>query len=537
VTNMTTLSKFMIGFSLMTLPSIGISNTPPIMGDLLINNEQPPHNDDLQSALSALKGANDKDTLAFYEKMGYQPAWFFQGNLTKCGRIAIETLKNAATEGLTPDDYEDATQAVNNPENWADAEILLTKRYLEFINHIRSGRIDPLRISHDIKFHSPKTHPVELLFNAIQDKQTGCGKLQNMEPPIAQYAHLKKILAHYRELAKNTEEWPSIKGAKTLKIGETNPEVKILRQILTLHGDLKDDGLESSTKFDRTLEAALRQFQKRHTLEADGVVSGKTKDALNRPIHDLIRKIIYNMERLRWLPDELGNKHIIVNVAGYEVQAYDQSDLKLTVPAIVGKPSRRTPLFYASLKNVIINPSWGVPYNILVHDKIPKIINDPDYVRRSGFTVTDDTGNIVDPYQADWENEGRHYHLRQSPGARNALGRIKFNIENPYTIYMHGTPDEKLFEKTARAFSSGCVRLKTPTELAAWVLNNEEKWSPEAIENAIHKGSTQIVNPESDISVFFTYQTVWVGEDHLVHVSDDPYRLDEKMGKVLASKA
>jgi len=506
------------------------------MGNPLINNGQPSDNDDLQRALSRLKGSDDKDTLAFYEKTGNQPAWFFQGNLTKCGHIAVETLKNAATEGLTPDDYEDATHAVNNPENWADAEILLTKRYLEFINHIRSGRIDPLRISHDIKFHSPKTHPVDLLFDAVQDKSTECSKLRDMAPPIAQYANLKKILAHYRKLAKNTKESPKIKGAKTFKIGETNPEVKVLRQILSLHGDLKDDDSKSGNKFDHELDVALRRFQKRHTLESDGVVGGKTKDALNLPVNDLIRKVIYNMERLRWLPDELGNKHIIINVAGYEVQAYEQSDLKLTIPAIVGKPSRRTPLFYASLKNVIVNPSWGVPYNILVHDKIPKIINDPDYVRRSGFTVTDDTGNIVDPDQADWENEGRHYHLRQSPGAHNALGRIKFNIENPYTIYMHGTPDEKLFEKTARAFSSGCVRLKTPTELAAWVLNNEEKWDPEAIENAIHKGSTQTVKPESDIPVFFTYQTVWVGEDDLIHISDDPYQLDKKMGKVLITK-
>jgi len=239
---------------------------------------------------------------------------------------------------------------------------------------------------------------------------------------------------------------------------------------------------------------------------------------------------------LRWLPDEMGDRHIVVNVAGYEVGAYEKSDLKLRIPAIVGKPSRRTPLFYASLKNVIINPSWGVPYNILVHDKIPKIINDPDYVRRSGFTVTDESGNIVDPDQADWENEGRHYHLRQSPGAHNALGRIKFNIENPYTIYMHGTPDEKLFQKTSRPFSSGCIRLKYPAKLAAWVLNNEKKWSEDTLEQTIHNGHTQTVKPTDSIPVFFTYQTIWVGEDNLIHISNDPYGLDEKMGQVLDSK-
>ena len=340
------------------------------------------------------------------------------------------------------------------------------------------------------------------------------------------------MLSDYREISKNTKEWPQLTTSKAFRLGDVHPQVKILRQILGLHGDLEDEEAES-TKFDKDVDIALRQFQRRHTIEPDGVMGSKTKDALNRPIDDIIRKIIINMERLRWLPDNLGDKYIIVNVAGYQLQAFEDFELKLTIPAIVGRPSRRTPLFYAPLKNIVINPSWGVPYNILVHDKIPKIINDPDYVYRSGFTVTDDSGQVVNPYEADWENEGAHYHLRQSPGRHNALGRLKFNIENPYTIYIHGTPDEKLFTKTARAFSSGCVRVKTPVELAAWVLNNDEKWSVGQIEAGINRGSTQSVNLDKNIPVLFTYQTVWLGEDGLVYISDDPYRMDPKMEKVI----
>jgi len=485
----------------------------------------------LGDAFSIPKSASP-DVIAFYEKMDEKPVWFFQGTLTKCGHILADTLKNAATEGLNSDDYEDAVLATHHPDKWAEAEVLLTERFLEFIDHLRVGRIDPMRISRDIKFHSPKAHPVDLLVDAIQDKSSECNKLRNMAPALPQYAHLKKILSDYREISKNTKEWPQLRTSKVLKREDTDPEVKILRQILNLYGDLDDDKA-TSTKFDEEVDEALRQFQTRHTIEPDGIMGAKTKDALNQPIDTIIRKIIINMERLRWLPEELGDRHIIVNVAGYQVQAFEDSELKLTIPAIVGRPSRRTPLFYAPLKNVIINPSWGVPYNILVHDKIPKILNDPDYIRRSNFTVTDGSGNVIDPYEADWENEGSHYHLRQSPGRHNALGRLKFNIENPYTIYLHGTPDEKLFKKTARAFSSGCIRLKTPIDLAAWVLNNDEKWSTDQIQTRINKGSTQSVNPDTSISVFFTYQTVWLGEDGLVHISDDPYRMDPKMGKVL----
>lgn len=524
VLQMKTLPKFLLAFVFMVWPSFPTSQESVSIGNM--------GGHELMEALSSLKGSSDQNTISFYEKNGGQPVWFFQGNLTKCGRVVNEVLKNADEEGLNPDDYEDATQMAQKPENWAKVEILLTKRYLEFISHLRVGRVDPTRISQDIKLHSPKIHAVELLLDAVQDKPADCAKLRYMAPSLPQYAHLKKILADYRKLAQKVKTMPKISGNKALKLGDVDPDVKVIRQILALHGELKDEGATSST-FDKELDAALRQFQKRYTLEADGAVGAKTKEALNQPISSLIRKVIYNMERLRWLPDDLGSKYIVVNVAGYQVEAYEKSNLKLVIPAIVGRPSRRTPLFYASLKNVVINPSWGVPYNILVHDKLPKIINDPDYVRRSGFTVRDGAGNVIDPDQADWENEGAYYHLRQSPGRHNALGRIKFNIENPYIIYLHGTPEEKLFQKTARAFSSGCIRLKTPIELATWVLENKEKWSVNTINQAINRGGTQTVKPQADIPVFFTYQTVWEGEDGLIYISDDPYRLDPKMEKVL----
>jgi len=479
--------------------------------------------------------STSQDILAFYQKMENKPVWFFQGSLTKCGHMAIEVLQNAAQEGLNPRDYEDAAQALTPSKKWIEAEILLTQRFLEYIDHLRKGRIDPQRISRNIKFHGHKVRPVEWLLHVFQNSNGDCSKLRDMAPSHPQYQRLRDVLEYYRTLARETPEWPKITSTKPLKLGDNNPDILVLRQLLNLHGDLEND--IPSSKLDREVDAALRQFQRRHMLEADGLVGGKTKEALNRPIDELIVKTLINMERLRWLPDNLGDKHIIVNVAGYQVQAFERAEAKLTIPAIVGRPSRRTPLFYADLKNVVINPSWGVPYNILVHDKLPKIIQDPDYVRRSGFTVTDSSGNIIDPDQADWENEGASYHLRQSPGRHNALGQVKFNIENPYTIYMHGTPEEKLFQKTARAFSSGCIRLKNPIELAVWVLNDENKWSTDHIQQSIHKGGTQTIIPDRVIPVYFTYQTIWLGDGDLIYMSDDPYRMDPKMAKVLHPKA
>jgi murein L,D-transpeptidase YcbB/YkuD len=537
---MKSITKLLSSCLLLTLPALSNSTptdpkpSPQQILPLPVPEPKPSVKSAFQQALVSLPAKSEDSVRIFYNKMGNEPVWFFQGNLTKCGQVAVDTLHKAALDGLSPGDYQDAVETADHPTNWTDAEILLTRRFLDYIDHVRSGRIDPQKISHEIKFHSLPKHAAEILFAALTDKTHLCSNLRHMGPNIPQYAHLKEILANYRLLAKENPEWPTLGNTTPLKLGDDDPKIKTLRKILFLLGDLKEEE-GTSTVFDKDLDLALRQFQKRNTLEADGVVGGKTKDALNQPIDSLIRKVLLNMERLRWLPQDLGQKHIIVNVAGYEVRAYENADLKLTIPAIIGRPSRRTPLFYATLKNVVVNPSWGVPYNILVHDKIPKIINDPDYVRRSGFTVTDDSGNVIDADQADWENEGSHYHLRQSPGRHNALGRVKFNIENPYTIYLHGTPEEKLFQKTARPFSSGCIRLKAPVDLAVWALDNKEKWSDQNLELAINKGSTQTVKPENDIGVYFTYQTVWLGDGGLVHISDDPYRMDAKMEKVLHS--
>lgn len=518
---MKTILKFMLSFILIISPILGDSPETTVFVD-----------DPFRAALSTLPQQSSGDIRAFYEKRGNEPVWFFQGNLSKCGQIAVQVLQDAALEGLNPEDYQDAAQIPTGPTNWIEAELLLTKRFLEYINHVRIGRIDPQKITREIKFHRPKIDPAELLAEAFQDPSTLCEKLRHMAPDLPKYASLKATLAHYRQLAKETPEWPRLENLRALKLGDDDPQVNTLREILYLFGDSKNEDF-TSTKFDRDLDQALRQFQTRHTLESDGVVGGKTKEALNEPIEGIIRKILINMERIRWLPENLGKRYIIVNVAGYEVNAYDNNELQLTIPAIIGRPSRRTPLFYAKLKNVIINPSWGVPYSIFVHDKLPKILNDPDYVRRSGFTVTDSSGSVIDPDEADWESEGSSYRLRQSPGRHNALGRVKFNIENPYTIYLHGTPEEKLFLKTARPFSSGCVRLKFPIELAEWILDDKTKWSEENIKKAINKGSTQSVIPEETIGVYFTYQTIWQDADGLIHFSNDPYNMDPKMEKVL----
>lgn len=477
------------------------------------------------------KGKYSKNTTLFYTKNNFLPVWFENGVPAPAQKIALDVLAHTDLEGLNPEDYKQSASP-----SWIEAEIKLTETFLKFIEDVRVGRIPAKSVARTIKIISPETHAVDLLADALKSGKS-FEKLTAMAPQLPDYIKIKKLLSLYLEMEKNITDWPEITAKSTIKVGTEDKIIPLVRQLLIFLGDLDpqkiDDQMLHSEKFDSQLEEAVRHFQTRHTLDADGIIGGKTKETMNWPLRKQINKMIVNMERLRWLPDDMGERYIQVNVGGYEVTAVERNQVKIRMPAIVGKIGTRTPLFYAPLKNIIINPSWGVPAGIMQRDKLPKILKDPDYVRRAGFTIYDQSGSVVDPDQADWEGSGSEYRLRQSPGRHNALGRIKLNIENPYTIYMHGTPEEKLFNKSARAFSSGCIRLKFPIDMAAWALSHTKEWDKEKIENGIKNGRTQSINLDKVIPVYFTYMTSWVDEENNVHFSDDPYKMDDALIKIL----
>lgn len=474
-----------------------------------------------------------KETHHFYTSNNYKPVWFPNGQRTKASEVALSVLANSFEEGLNPEDYQAAINA--NPEkNWMEAEILLTNTFLNFIHDVRVGRIPASHVARTIKIVSPETKPVEALENALNSSNGDFSKLRQMAPELEDYAKLKTLLEAYRKLALTPNPMPKLKADKKkikLKVGQSNEEVAKLKKILFSLGYLEN--LTDSRILDENVMEALKEFQRYHSLDDDGTIGPETIKALNWTLDDRIKKIIANMERLRWLPDHLGHKFILVNVGGYEVTAVTDGKVDHRIKAIVGKKSRRTPLFYAPLKNIIINPSWGVPTSILLKDKIPKIRNDPSYVERAGFTVYDSSGDRLNPYDVNWESVGSSIRLRQSPGAHNALGRIKFNIENPYTIYLHGTPTESLFKRGTRNFSSGCIRLEEPNVLAEWVLKDVNGWSEKDIEGKINDGGTKTISIDQSIPVYFSYLTVWVDDAGKTHFSPDAYDLDNSLIKAL----
>lgn len=478
-------------------------------------------------------------TRLFYKQNSNVAVWYPNGEMSKAAEVALEILKNADEEGLDPADYK-IEKVDYSQSDWIEHEVLLTQTMLKYINDVRVGRVDPTHVARFIKVVSPPTRPVELLTEALKDSDH-FHLLREMGPDIEDYQNLKKLLKKYRELYRKYPSMPEIKikgKVKKIKVGSSDPSIPNLKKILHILGYLKS--YTTNSLYDVQTEKALKTFQDYHNLEIDGYLGEQTVKTLNWSLEKQIQKIIVNMERLRWLPDHLGNRFIMVNVGGYEVLAVHDGKVEHRIKAIVGQTSRQTPLFYATLKNIIVNPSWGVPHSILVRDKLRRIINDPGYLAKAGFTVYDHSGRRMDPYSVNWESEGGSMHLRQSPGAHNALGRLKFNIENPYTVYLHGTPLDKLFKKQTRNFSSGCIRLEKPTVLAAWVLKDVNGWDVDDIAGKIKQGRTRTVPIPVNLPVYFTYMTVWVDNNDptkQAHFSPDAYKLDATLIEELGVKA
>ena len=350
-----------------------------------------------------------------------------------------------------------------------------------------------------------------------------------------QFRKIKTLLDDYRQLQESMPEWPSLKTfVNPIKPLESHAEIPKIRKILLFWGDLKNEGESdlSSLIYDQQLQDAVKRFQSRHYLENDGVIGGKTYANLNLSIADRIKKIKLNIDRWRHLISDLIGKYILVNIANYHLYAMHDAEVQLTIPVIVGKPTRKTPLFMAPLNNVVMNPGWGVPLSILLKDKIKKIRQDPEYLEKGGYVLSDDEGHSIASNHVDWDHVLSHhhfpYHLRQNPGKKNALGPIKFNIINPYAIYLHGTPDLKLFDKASRSLSSGCIRLKHPIDLAVWTLQGTQYNTLEKIQHLIDHKKTQSVPLGVPIAVHFSYITVWVDDNGIATFSDDPYKMDKR---------
>jgi L,D-transpeptidase YcbB len=480
----------------------------------------------------------------FYEQRHFQRAWVKPSSI---GDL-LRAIRESEADGLEPRDYHLValerlqrgieTSPTPTPAMLAEFDILLSDALVRLGYHLIFGKVDPERLesSWNMSRDIMGVEPAVMLQQAF-DSESLYQAIDREKPKHVFYTELKAALAAYRAI-KAAGGWPQMPPGPSLKPGMDDERVPLLRHRLRLTGDLASRSAEPSQTYDGALVEAVKTFQRRHGLAADGAVGRETLAALNVPVEERIQQLRVNLERGRWMLHNLDSTFIVVNVAGYHSYYIKDGHMVWQGRAQVGRPYRQTPTFKSEMTYLVFNPTWTVPPTILAEDYLPFLKRDPGYVQRKGLKVIDRTGRGVDPGQVDWSRYSATYSpylLRQDPGPRNALGRVKFIFPNDHAIFLHDTPNQKLFDRTARAFSSGCIRVENALELARLLLNDDTKWNRQAIERVIGAGKPRTIFLQDPVPVLLLYWTAWVGPDGQVNFGHDLYDRDKLVQKGLAS--
>jgi L,D-transpeptidase YcbB len=464
----------------------------------------------------------------FYERRQFTPAWGDDARLD----ALLEVLRASTAHGLDPADYHvdtliSARAALVEPGPSlarASIDILATDALARLAYHLRFGKVNPEAIEPTWNFTRTLagTDPIDAVQRLAQAPDLAAA-VDALAPQEEHYRALLAGLAEYREIA-SAGGWPQMPGGETLRAGMRAPRVAMLRERLLASGDLNST-VESSTEqdatlFDASLDDAARSFQARHGLEPDGVVGPRTLAALNVSAEARIDQLRINLERVRWIFRDLESRYIISNIARFQTTLIEDGAPIWSTRSVVGQPYRQTPVFRSRMTYLVLNPTWTVPPGILSRDLLPEIRRDPTTLVRRNMSVLDLAGRPVDPAIVDWNTRGFPYMIRQEPGPNNALGRVKFMFPNAHHVYMHDTPARELFDRVDRSFSSGCIRLEDPLELAEILLAESGNWDRAAIDRALADGRPRTVTLPRALTVLLIYATVVPENGQLLFVPD-----------------
>lgn len=494
----------------------------------------------LQSNPEYLLELDEPAVVDFYSKRKYQPLWSDANGPLQRAYDLLKIIIHAEAEGLKPSDY--YLEEIRN--YWAsiglDASIhldlFLSAALYRYSNHVHSGRSNPLEL--DIDWHIVnKPLDVPSLFTAVARGKPIKQLLNELPPQHSGYQLLKKQLRRLRDLEQQGE-WQRFDNAPTLLPGLQHRQVLQLRQRLEITGDRVEASFPDMDIFDYGLAEAVKRFQERHGLTVDGKVGPQTRKALNTSVNVRIRQIRINMERWRWMPRTLGKRYLMVNMTGFELYIMDNGSPVLSMPVIIGNSFRSTPSFSGLVSLMKYNPYWTIPTNLALQDMIPRQMRDPSFFAKKSiklFRGWGDNVREIDPQTVNWNKVAKMdkdhfpYWLRQEPGAKNSLGLVKFLFSNPYEIYLHGTPDIHLFDRVVRTFSSGCIRVKDPVRLAAYLLNDDSQQKEEEILTNIFLAGNQSVRLPLAVPIYLVYWTAWVDQDDSLNFRHDIYGRDASL--------
>ena len=480
---------------------------------------------------------------AFYTQRAFRPAWTNAHTASELRRA----LKDSEADGLDPRDYhlavleQLAAGAEGSPSAQAAFEILHTDALLRIADHLLYGKVDAT--SFDAQWNYTRgpagINVPQRLELAIASGDIHA-EIEKLKPTHRMYGTLKQELARFRQAAAGSELIAiaqEINNRKSIDPDTHDERVPALRKRLSISGDLDAAEVTSSDLYDPTLQSAVRRYQERMGLVADGKIGARTITELNVSFDDRISQLRVNLDRGRVLLHDLPDEFVVVNIAAYRVYLVRGQEIVWNARAQVGKTYRKTPMFRSDINYLVFNPTWTVPPGIIRNDILPDARRDPASITRRGLKVLDARGGEVDPGSIDWskfKNGNIPYTLRQDPGPKNALGRVKIMFPNSYSVYLHDTPSQSKFEETDRAFSSGCVRVERPLELAELLLANPATWNAGTIRKTIDAGHTQNVTLPHKVPVLLAYWTAWVDPQGRVNFRRDVYGQDAQWAAGLA---
>ncbi len=490
-----------------------------------------------------------KLTRTFYERRAFAPAWIEGRSPRPQLDALIHAIHAADREGLDPEWYAASlldrrkaeaskgflTSKGFDPHEAVAMDVWLTWLYMKFASDLADGVSDLAHADPTWKIKAESPDPLARLETALRDNRIA-ESLFELTPTNPEYRALQKALADYRRQA-GVGGWPAVPPALKLKPGQSSHTVAAVARRLAASGDYSGTvpSQGNPAPYGAELQEAVTRFQRRHGLPDDGMVSPAVVAEMNVPVDARVRQIELNMERWRWLPRDLGDRHILVNIPEMQLDVWDHGAVRVSMRVVVGKPDTPTPIFNDEMTYVVFAPFWNVPPDIAKNETLPSVVKDSGFLNRMNMAVVDTAGNEVDPGSIDLEDAAR-YRFRQRPGTSNALGLVKFMFPNQFNVYLHDTPADSLFARASRSFSHGCVRLEQPSKLAEYVLGDQPEWTSERIAEAMSGAEERIVKLKAPIPVYLGYWTARVRPDGTVQFRKDVYGIDSRQTMKLATR-
>lgn len=482
---------------------------------------------------------NFKSVSSFYSQREFMPLW----NDKEAREDLFRSIETIEYDGLFFEDYHGeelqkllSTLSSENEEQNLRAEILLTDAFIDLSHDLAVGKLNPKGI-YEIWGTELNTVNTESLLQRLEKGEKASYILAELAPDHVVYKSLKKALKSYRDVGIIENSTTVIASGKLIKPGEDSDRIPDIASRLFELGYYKKSPDSVGTRYIKELQTSLEDFQKDHGLNTDGVIGNTTIENLNLTSEDRYHQILVNMERWRWYPRDLGKHYILVNIPDYELYVVKDGDTIRNHKTMVGTEARKTPVFSDEIDYIIYNPTWTIPPTIMKNDVIPGASRDVGYLRKKNIRMYDRSGKEVDPSNVNWSSSSpRSYTYRQPAGPSNPLGLVKIIYPNEYMIYLHDTPSKSLFEKNARAQSSGCVRVENVLDLAKYLISDQKEFDDEKIEKILKSGNTTQIAMKQEIKVHHFYWTTYQKKDTTRFI-DDIYDLDKKLWNLLKPKA